>query len=87
MKGGSHNEDLYLVHDFGFPLTGYFSYEACMALEELFERLEEEEGASYQAPALGDIIVSFAEVKEEDIDESTFVIAELSDGNVLIMNE
>lgn len=32
-------------------LTGYFSYEACMALEDLFERLEEEEGASYQAPA------------------------------------
>ena len=68
-------------------LSGYFSYEACMALEELFERLEEEEGASYQAPALGDIIVSFAEVKKEDIDENTFVIAELSDDNVLIMNE
>lgn len=69
-------------------LSGYFSYEACMALEELFERLEEEEeGASYQAPALGDIIVSFAEVKKEDVDENTFVIAELSDGNVLIMNE
>ena len=32
-------------------LSGYFSYEACMALEELFERLEEEEGASYQAPS------------------------------------
>lgn len=68
-------------------LTGYFSYEACMALEELFERLEEEESASYQAPTLGDIIVNFAEVKKEDIDENTFVIAELSDGNVLIMNE
>ena len=68
-------------------LSGYFSYEACMALEELFERLEEEEGASYHVPALGDIIVSFAEVKKEDIDENTFVIAELSDGNVLIMNE
>ena len=68
-------------------LSGYFSYEACMALEELFERLEEEEGASYQAQALGDIIVSFAEVKKEDVDENTFVIAELSDDNVLIMNE
>lgn len=67
-------------------LSGYFSYEACIALDELFERLEEE-GASYQAPALGDIIVSFAEVKKEDVDENTFVIAELSDGNVLIMNE
>ena len=68
-------------------LSGYFSYEACVALEELFERLEEEEGSSYQAPALGDIIVSFVEVKKEVVDENTFVIAELSNGNVLIMNE
>ena len=68
-------------------LSGYFSYEACVALEELFERLEEEEGASYKAPALGDIIVSFVEVKKEVVDENTFVIAELSDDNVLIMNE
>ena len=68
-------------------LSGYFSYEACVALEELFERLEEEEGVSYQAPALGDIVVSFAEVKKEDINENTFVIAELFNGNVLIMNE
>ena len=66
-------------------LNDSFSYEAC---EEIGRILEEEEDAcpeSYEAPALGDIVIRFCEIDEDDVDEDDDnILAHLSNGKVLI---
>ena len=68
-------------------LSGYFSYEACEVIETRLEELEADCGESYRVPTLGDIIVSFSEVKQDTVDEDDEnIVAHLSNGNVLILN-
>lgn len=59
---------------------GKFTLEACDALCDLFEETVD------FAPAIGDICVSYSELRAEDIDEDDEekIIARLNNGNVLI---
>lgn len=61
---------------------GKFTCEACEALCDWFEQTADRDFA----PAIGDICVSYSELRAEDIDEDDEerVIAHLSNGNVLL---
>ena len=61
---------------------GKFTLEACEALCDWFE----ETGDCDFAPAIGDICVSYSELRAEDIDEDDEekIIAHLDNGNVLL---
>lgn len=61
---------------------GKFTLEAC---EALYDWLEENAGRDF-APAIGDICVSYSELKAEDVDEDDEerIIAHLDNGNVLL---
>lgn len=63
-------------------LGGKFTLEACEALCDWYEGLED---YSY-APAIGDIACSFSEIRAEDADEEgeENIIARLDNGNVLV---
>lgn len=61
---------------------GKFTYEACEVLCNWFE-----ENANHDfAPTIGDICVSYSELRAEDADEDDEekIIAHLNNGNVLI---
>lgn len=65
-------------------LSDSFSYEACEEIERI---LEEEEACpeSYEAPALGDIVIRFCEIDEDSVEEDDDnILAHLSNGKVLI---
>ena len=61
---------------------GKFTYEACEALCDWFEQIADRDFA----PAIGDICISYSELRAEDIDEDDKekIIAHLNNGNVLI---
>lgn len=61
---------------------GKFTYEACEALCDWFEQTADRDFA----PAIGDICISYSELRAEDIDEDNKekIIAHLNNGNVLI---
>lgn len=66
-------------------LKDYFSYEACEEIERILEDEEEACPEFYEAPALGDIIIRFCEIDEDDVDEDDDnILAYLSNGKVLI---
>ena len=56
---------------------GKFTLAACEAICDLYE--------SYGgAPAIGDIVVSYAELAAADVEEGDQIVATLPNGNVLI---
>lgn len=61
---------------------GKFTYEACEALCNWFEEVADHDFA----PAIGDICISYNELRAEDVDEDDKenIIAHLDNGNVLI---
>lgn len=61
---------------------GKFTYEACEALCDWFEQTADPNAA----PHIGDICVSYSELRAEDIDEDDEekIIAHLNNGNVLL---
>ena len=61
---------------------GKFTCEACEALCDWFEETADRDFA----PAIGDICVSYSELRAEDIgdDDEEKIIAHLNNGNVLI---
>lgn len=61
---------------------GKFTLEACEALCDWFEEI----GDRDFAPAIGDICISYSELRAEDIDEDDEerIIAHLDNGNVLL---
>ena len=61
---------------------GKFTLEACEALCDWFEQTADRDFA----PAIGDIYVSYSELRAEDIDEDDEekIIAHLDNGNVLL---
>lgn len=62
-----------------------FSYEACEEIERILEEEEETCPEFYEAPALGDIVIRFCEIDEDNIDEDDDnILAHLSNGKVLI---
>ena len=66
-------------------LSDSFSYEACEEIERILEEEEENCGRFYKAPALGDIVIRFCEIDEDDVDEDDGnILAHLSNGKVLI---
>ena len=66
-------------------LSDSFSYEACEAIEQILEEEEEDCGRFYKAPTLGDIVIRFCEIDEDNVDEDDDnILAYLSNGKVLI---
>ena len=66
-------------------LSDSFSYEACEEIERILEEEEENCGRFYKAPTLGDIVIRFCEIDEDNVDEDNDnVIADLPNGKVLI---
>ena len=66
-------------------LSDYFSYEACEEIERILEEEEETCPESYKAPALGDIVIRFCEIDEDNVDEDDDnILAHLPNGKVLI---
>ena len=66
-------------------LKDYFSYEACEEIERILEEEEDACPEFYEAPTLGDIIIRFCEIGEDDVDENDDnILALLSNGKVLI---
>ena len=66
-------------------LKDSFSYEACEEIERILEEEEENCGRFYKAPTLGDIVIRFCEIDEDDVDEDDDnILARLSNGKVLI---
>lgn len=61
---------------------GKFTCEACEALCSWFEQIADRDFA----PAIGDICISYSELRAEDVDEDDEekIIAHLNNGNVLI---
>ena len=61
---------------------GKFTHEACEALCDWFEQTADRDFA----PAIGDICVSYSELRAEDVDEDDEekIIAHLDNGNVLL---
>ena len=61
---------------------GKFTLEACEALCDWFEQTAD----SNAAPYIGDICISYSELRAEDIDEDDEekIIAHLDNGNVLL---
>ena len=61
---------------------GKFTLEACEALCDWFEEI----GDRDFAPTIGDICISYSELRAEDIDEDDEerIIAHLDNGNVLL---
>lgn len=61
---------------------GKFTLEACEALCDWFEEI----GDRDFAPAIGDVCISYSELRAEDIDEDDEerIIAHLDNGNVLL---
>ena len=66
-------------------LKDSFSYETCEEIERILEEEEENCGRFYKAPTLGDIVIRFCEIDENDVDEDDDnILAYLSNGKVLI---
>lgn len=66
-------------------LSDSFSYEACEEIERILEEEEEACPELYKAPTLGDIIIRFCEIDEDNIDEDDDnILARLPNGKVLI---
>lgn len=64
-------------------LKDHFSYEACEAIVNYYDELDEI-WERYKAPTLGDLCIRFAELDEEDADEDD-VVTKLSSGKVLVV--
>ena len=66
-------------------LSDSFSYEACEEIERILEEEEDACPEFYEAPTLGDIIIRFCEIDDDDVDEDDDdILAHLSNGKVLI---
>ncbi len=65
-----------------YTLTNHFTYEACEAICEYYEEC----GDPANSPRIGDIEVGFCEVSAEDMyeEDTEMIVAELSNGNVLL---